>query len=116
MPPPLRRSGSRLLQNPRPGLLPSPITPGLGPLVPLRELVSTRQSSCSLRPAGMLLLASTPGSHRTPENSLLGSSGGLPRRDSHPLVDWPLTGHAACPSSARAERHVHTASVRGDQW
>src|SRR6266849_8218095 len=48
MPPPLRRSGSRLLQNPRPGLLPSPTTPGLGPLDPLRELVSTRWSSFSV--------------------------------------------------------------------
>src|SRR5262245_55292210 len=26
--------------------------------------------------------------------SLPGSSGGLPGRDSHPLVDWPFTGHA----------------------
>jgi hypothetical protein len=56
-----------MLQNPRPGLLPSPIYAGLGPLGPLRGQVSTRQSSLSLRPAASLLLASPPGSHRTPE-------------------------------------------------
>ncbi len=67
MPSPLRRSGSGLLQNPRPGLLPSPHPTGLGPLGPLRAFVSTRQSSRSLRPAALLLLASPPGSPRTPE-------------------------------------------------
>jgi hypothetical protein len=65
--PPLRRSGSGLLQIPRPGLLPWPNTARLGPLGPLRGVLSTRQSSRSLRPAASLLLASTPGSRPTPE-------------------------------------------------
>src|SRR5665213_217796 len=67
MPSPLRRSGSGLLQNPRPGLLPSPKGPRLGPLFPLRDGLATQKSSLSLRPAASLLLASTPGSRRTPE-------------------------------------------------
>src|SRR5712691_11989718 len=67
MPPPLRRSGSRLLQNPEPGLLPSPKSAGLGPLGPSRVVLSTRQSSPKLRPAASLLLASTPDSHLTLE-------------------------------------------------
>ena len=46
-----------------------------------------------LRPAAALLLASSPGSHPTPENLLPRSSGGLRRRDSHPPVVWPLPGH-----------------------
>src|SRR5579859_34199 len=33
-----------------------------------------------------------PASRRSPEISLPGSSGGLPRRDSHPLVVEPLLG------------------------
>ena len=41
-------------------------------------------------------LASTPDSHLTPENLLPGSSGGLPVRDSHPLVDWPFSGRSGC--------------------
>src|SRR6266849_4242105 len=93
MPPPVRRSGSGLLQIPRPGLLPSPRYAGFGPLGPLRVVLSTRQSSLSLRPAASLLLASSPGSHPTPENLLPRSSGGLRGRDSHPPVDWPLPGH-----------------------
>jgi hypothetical protein len=67
MPTPLRRSGSGLLQIPRPGLLPSPNYAWLGPLGPSRVVLSTRQSSLSLRPAAVLLLASPPGSRRTPE-------------------------------------------------
>src|SRR5579863_6999246 len=93
MPPLVRRSGSGLLQNPRPGLLPSPHYAGFGPLGPLRVVLSTRQSSLSLRPAAALLLASSPGSHPTPENLLPRSSGGLRGRDSHPPVVWPLSGH-----------------------
>src|SRR5712692_1097882 len=93
MPSPVRRSGSGLLQIPRPGLLPSPYYAGLGPLGPSRVVLSTRQSSLSLRPAAALLLASSPGSHPTPENLLPRSSGGLRGRDSHPPVDWPLPGH-----------------------
>src|SRR6266702_7953945 len=67
MPPPLRRSGSGLLQNPEPGLLPSPKSAGLGPLGPSRVVLSTRQSSPKLRPAASLLLASAPDSHPTLE-------------------------------------------------
>src|SRR5438128_1782632 len=67
MPPPLRRGGSGLLQNPKPGLLPSPKSAGLGPLGPSRVVLSTRQSSPTLRPAASLLLASTPDSHPTLE-------------------------------------------------
>src|ERR1700692_154487 len=93
MPPPVRRRGAGLLQNPRPGLLPSPRYAGFGPLGPLRAVLSTRQSSLSLRPAAALLLASSPGSHPTPENLLPPSSGGLRGRASHPPVVWPLSGH-----------------------
>src|SRR6266542_710176 len=60
MPTPLRRSGSGLLQNPWPGLLPSPREARLGPLVPLRVNISTRQSSLSLRPATLFDLPSAP--------------------------------------------------------
>src|SRR3989442_1545395 len=67
MPPPVRRRGSGLLQNPWPGLLPSPFVPGLGPLDPCGFELTTRQSSRSLRPAALLLLASTRGSRGTPE-------------------------------------------------
>src|SRR5579859_4115712 len=56
MPIPLRRSGSGLLQNPWPGLLPSPNRSRLGPL----DCVSTRQDSLSLRPAASLHLPSAP--------------------------------------------------------
>src|SRR5487761_449073 len=93
MPPPVRRSGSGLLQNPRPGLLPSPRYTGFGPLGPLRVVLSTRQSSLSLRPAAALLLASSPDSHPTPENLLPRSSGGLRGRDSLPPIDRPFAGH-----------------------
>src|ERR1700730_5872141 len=93
MPPPVRRSGSGLLQNPRPGLLPSPRYAGFGPLGPLRAVLSTRQSSLSLRPAAALLLASSPGSHPTPEILTSRPSGGWGVRDSHPPVVWPLSGH-----------------------
>jgi hypothetical protein len=89
MPSPIRRSGSGLLQNPRPGLLPSPISAGLGPLDPLRVHVSTRQSSTSLRPAALFHLPSAPPLDGLPEISLPGSSGGLPGPDSHRLVDSP---------------------------
>jgi len=78
MPPHLRRRGSGLLQNPRPRLLPSPNYVRLGPLGPSRVVLSTQPSSCPLRPAATFLLASPPDSHPTPENSLPGSSGGLP--------------------------------------
>src|SRR5919198_1862911 len=64
MPPPVRRRGSGLLQIPRPRLLPSPCVPGLGPLA---SELSTRQGSPALRPAALLLLASTLGSPLTPE-------------------------------------------------
>src|SRR5215469_16226430 len=57
MPTPLRRSGSGLLQNPWPGLLPSPNGTGLGPS---RVSFSTRQGSTSLRPAALLHLPSAP--------------------------------------------------------
>ncbi len=60
-------SGHTLLQNPWPGILPSPTPSGLGPLVPSRGFVSTRQSSISLRPAALFLLASPPGFRLTPE-------------------------------------------------
>src|SRR5487761_946133 len=93
MPSPLRRSGSGLLQIPWPGLLSSPKNAGLDPLGPSRGVLSTRQSSLPLRPAASHLLASTPGSHPTPENLLPRSSGGLRGRDSHPLIDRPFAGH-----------------------
>jgi len=89
MPSPLRRSGSGLLQNPRPGLLPSPHPSRLGPLGPSRAFVSTRQSSRSLRPAALLLLASPPGSPRTPEVGYRAPLAACPGGDSHPLVDGP---------------------------
>src|SRR5215469_184693 len=60
MPTPLRRRGSGLLQNPRPGMLPSPVSPSLDPLGPLRDRFSTRQSSGSLRPAALFHLPSAP--------------------------------------------------------
>src|SRR5215471_9975700 len=60
MPTPLRRRGSGLLQNPRPGMLPSPVSPRLDPLGPLRDRFSTRQSSGSLRPAALFHLPSAP--------------------------------------------------------
>src|SRR6266567_4415917 len=103
MPPHLRRRGSGLLQNPRPGLLPSPNYARLGPLGPSRVVLSTRPSSCPLRPAATFLLASPPSSHPTSENSLPGSSGGLPGRDSHPLVDRPFAGHATTRTPASSE-------------
>src|ERR1700730_14150552 len=93
MPPLVRRSGSGLLQNPRPGLLPSPRYAGFGPLGPLRAVLSTRQSSLSLRPAAALLLASSPGSHPTPEIVLPRSSGGVGGGAPPPPVVWPLSGH-----------------------
>src|SRR6266516_4171392 len=90
MPSHLRRRGSGLLQNPEPGLLSSPNSAGLDPLGPSRVVLSTRPSSCSLRPAATRLLASSPSSHPTPEDLLPRSSGGLRGRDSHPPVDWPF--------------------------
>ena len=70
-----------------------PKAPGSARSVPYGVVLSTRQSSLSLRPAASLLLASAPGSRPTPENLLPRSSGGLPGRDSHPPVDWPFAGH-----------------------
>src|SRR5215470_10292259 len=93
MPPPLRRSGSGLLQNPRPGLLPSPDFPRLGPLGPSRVGSSTRQSSRSLQPAGLLLLASTPGFRRAPEVDYRGPLAASPGGTRHPLVGRPFAGH-----------------------
>ena|SRR5487761_164406 len=95
MPPPLRRSGSGLLQNPRPGLLPSPKSAGLGPLGPSRVVLSTRQSSPTLRPAASLLLASTLGSRLTLEVDfrapLVACPGGThTRRSFGPLLGAPL--------------------------
>src|SRR5712692_2363574 len=95
MPPPLRRRGSRLLQNPRPGLLSSPKSAGLDPLGPLRGVLSTRQSSRSLRPAASFLLASAPGSRPTPEVDfrapLAVCPGGThPPRSFGPLLFFPL--------------------------
>src|SRR6266852_74343 len=95
MPPPLRRSGSGLLQNPEPGLLPSPKSAGLGPLGPLRVVLSTRQSSPKLRPAASLLLASTPDSHPTLEVDfrapLVACPGGThTRRSFGPSLGTPL--------------------------
>src|SRR5207244_12412098 len=95
MPPPLRRGGSGLLQNPKPGLLPSPKSAGLGPLGPSRVVLSTRQSSPTLRPAASLLLASTPDSHPTLEVDfrapLVACPGGTPtRRSFGPSLGTPL--------------------------
>src|SRR6266699_471854 len=95
MPPPLRRSGSGLLQNPRPGMLPSPKSAGLGPLGPSRVVLSTRQSSPKLRPAASLLLASAPDSHQTLEVDfrapLVACPGGThTRRPIGPLQGTPL--------------------------
>src|SRR2546427_9635589 len=95
MPPPLRRGGSGLLQNPKPGLLPSPKSAGLGPLGPSRVVLSTRQSSPTLRPAASLLLASTPDSHPTLEVDfrapLVACPGGThTRRSFGPSLGTPL--------------------------
>src|SRR6266511_4028733 len=95
MPPPLRRSGSGLLQNPWPGLLPSPKSAGLGPLGPSRVVLSTRQSSPMLRPTASLLLASTLGSRLTLEVDfrapLVACPGGThTRRSFGPLLGAPL--------------------------
>src|SRR6266851_6071443 len=95
MPSPLRRSGSGLLQIPWPGLLSSPKSAGLDPLGPSRGVLSTRQSSRSLRPAASLLLASTPGSRPTPEVDfpapLAACGGGThTRRSIGPLQGTPL--------------------------
>ena len=58
---PPKLSGHTLLQNPWPGLLPSPKASGLGPHGPLREFFTTRQRFMfPLRPAGLPPLASTP--------------------------------------------------------
>src|SRR6266536_1264556 len=92
MPSPLRRSGSGLLQNPWPGLLPSPCKPRLGPLGPLRVGFSTRQSSRSLRPAASLLLASTPGSRRTPEVDYRGPLAASPSGTHTRRLIGPLLG------------------------
>ena len=77
-------SGHTLLQNPRPGLLPSPRKPRLGPLDPLRECVSTRQSSLALRPAASRPLASTAGFRLPPEVGYRGPLVASPGRDLHP--------------------------------
>ncbi|SRR5216683_200317 len=95
MPPPLRRSGSGLLQNPWPGLLSSPKSAGLGPLGPSRVVLSTRQSSRLLRPAASLLLASAPGSRPTPEVDFRAPLAACPggthtRRSFGPLLGAPL--------------------------
>src|SRR6266516_5948226 len=95
MPPPLRRSGSGLLQNPRPGLLPSPKSAGLGPLGPSRVVLSTRQSSPKLRPAASLLLASAPDSHPTLEGDFRAPLAACPggthtRRSFGPSLGTPL--------------------------
>src|SRR5579859_1383809 len=95
MPPPLRRSGSGLLQNPRPGLLPSPKSTGLGPLGPSRVVLSTRQSSPTLRPAASFLLASTLGSRLTLEVDFRAPLAACPsgthtRRSFGPLLGTPL--------------------------
>src|SRR6266702_7607637 len=92
MPSPLRRSGSGLLQIPRPGLLPSPKNAGLGPLGPSRVVLSTRQSSRSLRPAASLLLASTPGSRRTPEVDYRGPLAASPGGTHTRRLIGPLLG------------------------
>src|SRR6266852_7053344 len=95
MPPPLRRSGSGLLQTPEPGLLPSPKSAGLGPLGASRVVLSTRQSSPKLRPAASLLLASAPDSHLTLEVDfrapLVACPGGThTRRSFGPSLGTPL--------------------------
>src|SRR6266511_2529015 len=95
MPPPLRRSGSGLLQNPWPGLLPSPLIAGLGPLGPSLVVLATRQSSPMLRPTASLLLASTLGSRLTLEVDfrapLVACPGGThTRRSFGPLLCAPL--------------------------
>src|SRR5712692_1767836 len=95
MPPPLRRSGSGLLQNPRPGLLPSPKSAGLGPLGPSRVVLSTRQSSPKLRPVASLLLASAPDSHPTLEVDFRAPLAACPggthtRRSLGPSLGTPL--------------------------
>ena len=92
---PASQNRAGLLQNPRPGLLPSPKSAGLGPLGPSRVVLSTRQSSPTLRPAASLLLASTLGSHLTLEVDfrapLVACPGGThTRRSFGPLLGTPL--------------------------
>src|SRR2546427_10039446 len=113
MPPPLRRSGSGLLQNPEPGLLPSPKSAGLGPLGPSRVVLSTRQSSPTLRPAASLLLASAPDSHPTLEVDfrapLVACPGGThTRRSFGPSLGTPLFEPPKRTRKAR-QRHLSAA-------
>src|SRR5713101_5071489 len=108
MPSPLRRGGSRLLQNPRPGLLPSPKSTGLGPLGPSRVVLSTRQSSPTLRPAASLLLASTLGSRLTLEVDFRAPLAACPggahtRRSFGPLLGTPLFELADRPRRERRQ-------------
>src|SRR6266568_6220703 len=94
MPSPLRRSGSGLLQIPRPGLLSSPNSAGLDPLGPSRVVLSTRQSSRSLRPCSFA----------------------PPRFDANLSIDagefaspllWRLAGTGLTPADRSALRRAH---------
>jgi hypothetical protein len=67
MPTPLRRSGSGLLQIPGPGCCLRLTPPGSARSVPHGICFRRGRVRLSLRPATLLLLASPPGSHRTPE-------------------------------------------------
>src|SRR5262249_7035787 len=106
MPTPLRRSGSGLLQNPRPGLLPSPHPTGLGPLGPSPDFLSTRHGSVSLRPSALFPLPSAPplsGYRRFPYRAPLAA---CPGPDFHRLVIQPLlggTGGAESPSELSSD-------------
>jgi hypothetical protein len=93
MPSPLRRSGSGLLQNPEPGLLPSPKSGGFGPLGPSR--VFFRRGRVPLRYALQLRSSSLRRRALTRRRRIcFSSSGGLRGRDSHPPVQSsPSYGH-----------------------
>ncbi|MGH7869633.1 MAG: hypothetical protein ACREP9_18895, partial [Candidatus Dormibacteraceae bacterium] len=67
MPSPLRQSDSRLLQIPWTGLLPSPRNSRFGSLFPYGRTLRRGRVHLMLRPATLLLLASTLGSPLTPE-------------------------------------------------
>src|SRR5437870_13647611 len=108
MPSLVRRSGSEVLQNPSLGLLPSPENAWLGPLGPLRGTFSTRLSgSLSLRPAGLLLLASTPEFRPTPE---VDYTAPLAACRSGSLIRWlicPSLGTTFIRRSAHVRRGLH---------
>jgi hypothetical protein len=65
-------------------------SPGSAPSAPYGISFRRGRVRLVLRPAALLFLASALGSPLTPENSLPGSSGGLPGRGSHPPVGLAL--------------------------